>query len=438
VAAGSTDLEAGERALLAAAATAVGLALHVHDGSYDPAALALIGLATVATLAALMKWSPRLQPGALAVLLGGLVALEVAASLTRPVARGLPDDQRPFLFLVGGALTALVVLAVDPRWLGRGRPAVVAALAGLHFAAGAWLLRHAPPLNDVFSFQQGALEALRHGRNPYAITTFRNVYAPYVGFYPPGAVVAGVLQFGYPHLPLPLLFTAAAVPFGDLRYAPLAALALAGATLASAPGRVAALAAGVLLFSPRVWLLLQMSWQVPFAILFLALTVSCARRAPRLLPVPLGLLLACEPYLLLLAPVAPLLLGARPDGRRLVTGAVALALAVSLPLALWDLPAFVHSAVMVPLHAPLHWSALSVPAAVARAGGPLVLWPPLVLAPAALILALRRAPRAPAGFAMTAALLFLLVFAFHKQAYCNHYFLPIAALCTAIAAGRPE
>jgi hypothetical protein len=54
----------------------------------------------------------------------------------------------------------------------------------------------------------------------------------------------------------------------------------------------------------------------------------------------------------------------------------------------------------------------------------------------AIALALWRAPRTPAGFAAASALVFLVFFAFNKQAFTNYYSLVIGALCTAAAAAR--
>jgi hypothetical protein len=441
----NSDLGTGQAALLAAAAAAVGLALQIRDGQYDPLALALIALAIATTLAALLGRAPQMRPRALPVLLAALVALELAVLCSGPVALEMaaPGGRWPFFVLLGSAAAVLALLALDPPWLGRGRPAAIALFVALYFAAGVWLLRHAPPATDVFNFQRGALEALRHGRDPYSIK-FRNIYHPYEGFYPPGMVVRGVLQFGYPYPPLTLLLAGAALPFGDIRYAHLAALALGGGALASMQrGRLGPLAAGLLLFSPRFGLLLQMSWTEPFVILLLILTVLCARRAPRLVPLALGLLLASKQYLVLIAPAAILLVPEGPDLRktaRLLLVASGVAAAVTLPLALWDLPAFVRSAVLLHLRQPLRMDSLSFAIAVGRAGGPraVVSWSALLLGPAALALALWRAPRTPAGFAAATAFVFLVFFAWSQQAFCNYYFLPMAALCAAVANAQDE
>ena len=51
-----------------------------------------------------------------------------------------------------------------------------------------------------------------------------------------------------------------------------------------------------------------------------------------------------------------------------------------------------------------------------------------------MVLALWRAARTPAGFALGVAALFLVFFVLNKQAFANYYFFVIGALCVAVAA----
>jgi hypothetical protein len=397
-------------------------------------------VALVCTLAVVLEVPLlRLSERALVVLLAALVLGQVAILLTQPVARSLPahiPDLWQLQVCLWVAAAAVLAIAAGPAWLRRG---AIPLLLLAHALAGFWILRHAFPETDVFNFQRGSLEALRHGVDPYAIK-FRNIYHPNTSFYGPGLVKNGILQFGYPYPPLPLFLTWAALPAGDIRYAHLAALTLGGAAIAFArPGRVAPLAAALLLFSPRFGLLLQMSWTEPFTILFLGTTVLCALRAPRLLPLSLGLLLASKQYLVFAAP-AVFLLAPEPERFRrtlvLLAKAVGVALVLTLPLALWDLRAFIRSVVTLQFHQPFRPDAISLLVPLVRSGLPRALGSvlPLVLAPLALLLALRRCPRTPAGFALAVAFVYLLFFAFNKQAFCNYYFFPLAALCAAMAA----
>jgi len=51
-----------------------------------------------------------------------------------------------------------------------------------------------------------------------------------------------------------------------------------------------------------------------------------------------------------------------------------------------------------------------------------------------LALSLWRAPRTPAGFALSLGFILLAFFAFNKQAFCNYYFFVIGAMCCAVGA----
>jgi hypothetical protein len=61
---------------------------------------------------------------------------------------------------------------------------------------------------------------------------------------------------------------------------------------------------------------------------------------------------------------------------------------------------------------------------------------PFLAAIVAIAVSLWRAPRTVSGFAGSVALVYLLFFAFAKQAFCNYYYYVIGLLCCAIAAER--
>ena len=100
-------------------------------------------------------------------------------------------------------------------------------------------------------------------------------------------------------------------------------------------GRLGGLAAGLYLFTPRNLFVLEQSWTEPFVVLFLAATVWCAARHPRVAPVALGLFLAVKQYAVLALPLA-LLIGRPPmtfaGFRRIAVPAVVVAAVVTLPL----------------------------------------------------------------------------------------------------------
>jgi hypothetical protein len=121
--------------------------------------------------------------------------------------------------------------------------------------------------------------------------------------------------------------------------------------------------------------------------------------------------------------------------RRTIFVAMLTAGTVSLPLALWDLGGFVRSVVSLQFRQPYRADALSflaplhkvLPTSAAAAI-------PLALMSLALLWSLRKCPRTSAGFALGAAAVLLVFFAFNKQAFCNYYHLVVGALCCAIGA----
>jgi hypothetical protein len=173
----------------------------------------------------------------------------------------------------------------------------------------------------------------------------------------------------------------------------------------------------------------------------MAATVLCALRFRKLLPVALGLLLASKQYTALIVPLAALLVGPSFHWRAyaaLLAKAAAVAALVTLPLALWNFPAFWHSLVTVQKVAPFREDALSLLIwFYHRTGVQLGVWPAFTAASLAIVLCLWRASRSPAGFAASVGLVYLLFIALNKQAFANYYFFVIGSLWCAFAA-MPE
>jgi uncharacterized membrane protein len=233
---------------------------------------------------------------------------------------------------------------------------------------------------------------------------------------------------------------------GDYRYSQLVAMTLAGAVMAYSRGSRLGRAAMVLfLFTPRTLFVLENGWTEPLLIGLLALTVFAACRTPRLTPYLFGLLASAKQYVVFVLP-AYLLLIPRPWRWRDVLPALgrgaASGLLVTLPLALWDYPAFYRSVVALQFLQPFRPQALSFLTwsvnVAGRPGPELHSIIPIALAMLATPLALWRAPRTPAGFATMVGFVMLVYFAVTKQSFCNHYFFPLGALCLAVAAGSPE
>lgn len=424
---------------------ALSFALQVSDGHYSPPALWWLALVLVFSLLALLfprfvRWQPpawlvlTLLAVGLVWQLFALTQQEPGIYLTQP----WPGGYTPFF--VGVSLAGLLVLLgliVDARW----RWWWFLPLLLVHFALGAWVLRHSPnPTIDVFVFQQEATAALLHGTNPYTLT-FPNIYGdqPYYG---PGVTANGRVNFGFPYPPVSLLL---ALPgylvAGDYRYAQLLALTLSGLLLALArPGKLPLLAAALLLFSPRVFFVLEQGWTEPLVVVLLALTVTCACRWPRWLPIALGLFVASKQTLIAVPLLALLLVGGVGHWRvwwRLLWRAAAVALVVTLPLALTALREFVYSVLLLQFYQPLRTDALSFVAVLTRHGFQVPGWLAFGVLVVVLVLVLWAGVPTPAGFASGIGVAYLCFFAFNKQAFCNYYFFTLAALAVGIAVTQP-
>jgi hypothetical protein len=225
---------------------------------------------------------------------------------------------------------------------------------------------------------------------------------------------------------------------GDIRWSNVAFMELAAVVLALAMPRPHGIwSAAMLLLMPRSLLIIKIGWTEPLVVLLFVLTLFCAIRARNWLWLALGLLLASKQYTLLMVPLVLAHL-VRPsswrDVARLLMKSGIVALLVTLPMALWDWKAFVNSVVWMQFRQPFRLEALSFTAMLARMTGVHIgAGLGFVVAGAALIWAMRNAPRTPAGFATATALVFGLFFAFNKQAFCNYYFVVFAACCCAAA-----
>lgn len=341
-----------------------------------------------------------------------------------------------------------ILLALLPFRAGRivGLPLALATF----FMIGLWVLRtNDKPFIDVWVFQQQSAHALLHGQNPYAIT-FPNIYGAGIGVYGSDLQSQDRVNFGYPYMPLSLFM---AIPGyllkGDVRYAHLVALTLAAAFIAySRPGCISKMAGLLLLLSPRSFMVLEMAWTEPFVIFWLAATISCACRWPKGLPYALGLFLATKQYLIFAVPLSLLLW---PGGWKFVVKVVLTAIVVTAPLALWNFPAFWHSAVTLQLHQPLRDDALSFLIWFYRHVNPQLAqklgWVAFAAAGVmVLFFLLFRSPRYsgervrmrgllenPALFSAALGITYLAFYALNRQAFCNYYYFVVAALLCAVA-----
>jgi hypothetical protein len=431
----------GNAVLWAAALLALGRAVQINDGNYDPSALAWVAAGVA------LAWMGFFLPPGKAGMALGMCALGLAFQIIQLFQKEpLAGDYhyhapRGFYWAVLPLMGAAAVGAMGLR--GMPRNIGVGLLAAIFFAGGVWLLRTSPPPQiDVYVVTQDACAALKEGRNPYAID-IPDIYAAKPewdkAFYSPGTVVNGRVQLGYPYMPLSLAVACAGNWLtGDYRMGNLAAVAIAAALLGFARrGFLAAAGAVLLLTTPRGYFVIQFGWAEPTVIVCMALVVFCALRWRAGLPYAMGLMLASKQHMLLAAPALWLIV---PKDRRgwFVLKTAAMALCVTLPLVLWNAAAFWHSAIGVQIANPFRYDSLNFAAWWTKLGHA----PPpgaisfLLGALAAGIVAWRGKSNVSA-FAAGVAVIYLTFFALSKQTFCNYYFLAVGALCCAVAA-KPE
>jgi hypothetical protein len=464
----------------------VGLAIQRADGEYTRFAIRLILMALLAAVLAiaLRRRTPQQEPATgvrlLVVLLALLLFSQFAQLLThRPDSEAHPFlppaavqalSQYTTLLLVAAGLTLVGVIAASGLF---GRSFLARAwfpcVVIVHFILGVWVIvftREPPPKIDVWIFQQRGAEALFRGENAYEIRDYPDIYRsgtidPVTGeprqhVYGPGLSDGETLTFGFPYMPLTLYLAALGrAAAADVRFAHLMAMVVAAGLLRGAARNagVAALAAVLLLFTPRAFFVLINGWTEPFNVALLAATLYCATRQPKMLPVALGLLVAVKQYMLLALPLTILLV---PPGAgsllrfqlprwgawlRLLLIACVVAVAVTLPMVLWNPQRFFFSAYEVQGKAPFRWDGLSYLVHHAWGRGEpshlaTIVWPACAVG-VAMVLCLWRAPRTAAGFAGSVGLVHLAFFTFSKQAFANYYYFVIGAFCCAAALAAP-
>jgi hypothetical protein len=439
------ELAPGDVSLVAAAAILLGAALQVSSGFYDPSALVMIAAAAGCCIAAVLRplQSHTTRAGderilvfvLLAGVLGGLATLAISQPAFYIRDAFWPPSPIYYAAIGIAACVAVMIVLDPPRATRVWFPVALGAAAIL----GVWVIHASPhPRIDVLTVYNAALYALREGSSPYSIS-FTNIYGN-SSFYPPGFSSGSEVQFGFPYPPLALLMALPGKAIGDIRYAELAALLVGAACIArSGRGRRAPLAAMVLLFTPRSLFVLEQGWSEPFAICWLGVLLCvAAKRMP--VGVPLGLLIGVKQHLLLALLFSPLLHAKKSPAtrRRTIGTALAVVGAITLPFVFWDPSGFWKSVAALQFNERLRLDSLSVIAALGQRGwtpsGMVLVAVPAVALAVGIAFSWRFAPRTPSGFALSLGLSLLLLFLFSKKAFCNYYYLVIAALAASIAA----
>ena len=437
-------LERDRAGIAVAAAGALGLALVTGEGWLGFSLLA-VAVATSA-LAALGNRSPGFRTDRVYVVVYWVGMILFSRSLLRSLDLGALAQVALLLLgvtAVGGAAFATTVLR-------RGRSAFLIFL-GAYLIVALGVLSASKDTHayiDVVAFQQEASHALAEGRNPYEIR-FPDQYdeADSETFYGPGISEDGVLQFGYPYLPLSLIAVAPfEVIFGDFRIAH--ALAIVGGAFVMSrirPGASAESAAVLFLLTSPVLHILIFGWIEPLLVLASALVVLAASRQSKATSYLTGVLMALKQYAVFVVPASLLLLERPFQMREVVRHLVRAGFIVTVtvvPFLLWNPGEFTWSVVELQFLQPFRDDSLSFMAAwAAIAGEPtrvITAVVPLVLVAAASVAALYRTPTGAQGFSLAAGFTFLVAFAFSKQAFANYYVLVMALLFLGAAAGQPQ
>lgn len=428
--------------LYAVSAIALSLAMHCGNGQYSESGLlwiVLSGLTCVAALAGFRGSVPsRLLTGVLLAGLGLALAGVPRVNAPRVPSRVTPDEAGWMacgLVVIGISLAVLGLVARSRR-LAFGLFGAVLVVAGI---CGGWMVHKTPnPHIDVTMFQEKASAMLLTGGNPYSMR-FTDPYTPAESarYYGPGVSVGGILQFGYPYLPVSLFAVVPGFLLGDVRYALLATMLLGALGIAFTwRSRTALLAALLLLLNPQASRMLRLGWIEPISVALLAGVCYCLYRKKQWLPYALGLLLVSKQYMVIVAPLALLLLD-RPWRWRqvwdLAWKATLTGCLVTLPLALWDIRAFWESVVALQFKQPYRPDSLSFLVWMKPANPDAWRWVPFAAAALALGAILTAGRRQAVSFPGAMALVLLLFFCLNKQAFGNYYYLVLGSLCCAIA-----
>lgn len=422
---------------LVIAGAVLGLTLEVTGGRL--AAIGLLGLLFVIAEASIVALSePHGRDTVAWRLLAAILAVQTIGIAVDPVLQPMSPVFRmtvAMLAVIGSAILALLCVASARHLFALFAVAcVVAAMIGL------CVLRELPkPGIDVVLFQQESARALLQGLDPYAMR-FSDPYPPKASaiFYGPGVSVGGVLQFGFPYMPISLLLAIPAFLAGDIRYTSLAAMLVSAWLIARAqPSRGAYLGGTLLALSAAMPQMLYQGWIESTVVLCVAVVWFCQCRMPKLVPYATGLLFVSKQYMIIAAPVV-LLLARNPRDLATLSGfgirAGLAGAAITLPFVLRDPSAFMASAVWLQFRQPVRADALSF-LVWAAPDHPLGwLWLAFVAPMIAWGVILLRNHRRPVSFPLALALTMLLFFSLNKQAFLNYYYLVLGCLCCAIAA----
>lgn len=427
---------------MAAVAWLVVLGIYLEDGFHSRPGLLLITAAigvcaatvNVQRRASARRSAPRILSGVV------MAALLVQTRLLIGAAAGAPSIQFG-IALVGGLA---LVQRLDLKAWRVPLFAVTAALFAL--VASMASITNRDPQIDVFTFQQTAASALEHGADPYNVR-IQNLYPPTTQNYGPGVVDVrtNTLTYGLPYPPFSLLLVLPAHAIGgDIRYADVAAIAIAAALIVmSRPSRWTGLVASAFLLTPEVFFLISSAWTEALMALTFSVVMFTAVRWRAALPYALGAFFATKQYSVVAVPLVWLLLDEPASFRAylvVMAKAACVALLLTVPFFFWNPDSFWRSVVLFQFIQPLRIDALShlvwMHNRLPRFD--IVRWTPFALLLPTTAFALWKAERSPAGFAAALTLVYLTFVAFNKQAFYNYYYFTVATAWWAAASAADD
>lgn len=303
-------------------------------------------------------------------------------------------------------------------------------LFAVALACAGWdTVRASPaPLIDVWTLQQAGAQALLRGQNPFAETTVMPTghvgVVPYV--YPPTVIYVGALGF---------------VLGGDVRYALIACVIVAGFAIRAVARRVSPDSPAIvqdapalaIWLMPKLYFIIEQAWVDPIQLMFLSVGLSAFVRGHRILAaVVFGVAISSKQTMFWMVPLVGILLGF--SLREWLAMGIAAAVPVA-PFALWDFRAMKFSLFEALRELPARDDALNFTAWFKRQGyGVFPHERSFLIAAAFVLVSLLR--RADVGaFVRASVTVYAVFFFFNKWAFANYYFL-LAGLAALGAAAQ--
>ena len=436
-------------ARLLAVSMCVGIGVEISNGHYSLPALLAIGLALGLVG---VHWVRRMRDPA-----AGTKKESDSRALMLLVASGIlamlwiaMNDERLVLYAVRPWRVTIAALCGMGLLVASYLPAIVrgttenqafrharfAMLLACVLAGGIDTIRSSPvPAVDVWVVEMEGADALLHGENPFAVVSVQSTAPNHAGPSSP-----------YVYTPLQLFVTTPAKAIaGDIRYAMLAAILVAGCAMRfaarrgspSSPSFVEDAPALCYFATPKLFFILEQAWTEPVSVMFASLVVAAwVAKRPIATSVLLGLAFATKQTMIWMIPIACTALSLTPAH---VALAVGVAGATAAPFAIADFHALKFAQLDYLNLLPPRDDGLTLRTAMIDLLG--ISLPGVIgfgLAALASGLSAWRFRARPSDLMPAAVFSLLVFFFFNKYAFANYYFLTIGLAALAAAMPRAE